>query len=149
MLLRFAVTDYYSENTNRVYGEDEELSEGAIISQQTMFGDFDIIELTFSDAYFNKVTIPVVSTSTDIVGPTEEPEEFPHIELPEIELPELPTLNELEESGILRVIALILGIIVLIFVMQFIVKFINFLIRCFGKLIESLTIKKPPKKKGK
>ena len=76
ILFRFANTDYYSETVNGAvkgvsFSKD---SSEAYIAQETVFLDFDIIELTFSkdgDEYI----IPVVSSPIDVIGGFTAPEE--------------------------------------------------------------------------
>ena len=75
VLFRFATTDYYcapafTPNTANINSTD------TYVAQQTVFFDFDIIELTFNkDGVYH--VIPVVSSPTDIVnGFTAPPQEF-------------------------------------------------------------------------
>ncbi len=75
VLFRFANTDYYcapafTPNTTNINSTD------TYVAQQTVFFDFDIIELTFNkDGVYH--VIPVVSSPTDIVnGFTQPPAKF-------------------------------------------------------------------------
>lgn len=83
VLFRFAQTDYYSgylggqHRPNNVfesdyYAKDEKVA----FAQETVFFDFDIIELTFNKAGEYRV-IPVVSSPIDIVGNVTKPFEPP------------------------------------------------------------------------
>lgn len=75
ILFRFANTDYYCENA-AVVANGETSKDTSYIAQQTVFLDFDIIELTFNKEGVYYV-IPVVSSPTDIVnGLTPPPAEF-------------------------------------------------------------------------
>ena len=75
VLFRFANTDYYcapafTPNTTNINSTD------TYVAQQTVFLDFDIIELTFNkDGVYH--VIPVVSSPTDIInGFTQPPAKF-------------------------------------------------------------------------
>lgn len=75
VLFRFANTDYYcapafTPNTTNINSTD------TYVAQQTVFFDFDIIELTFNKEGVYRV-IPVVSSPSDIVnGFTQPPAKF-------------------------------------------------------------------------
>ena len=71
VMFRYAETDYFSETIKDVYPKIEG---HAIMAQQTIFLDFDIIELKFTDASQNLVTIAVVSDPEDVVGGIQTPE---------------------------------------------------------------------------
>ncbi len=75
ILFRFANTDYYCEKAT-VVANGKTSTDTSYIAQQTVFLDFDIIELTFNKEGVYYV-IPVVSSPTDIVnGLTPPPAEF-------------------------------------------------------------------------
>lgn len=80
-LLRFALTDYYSTDmyidAQNYSGNTENVN--CYYSEQTIFKNFNIIDLTFQDKYGNKVTIPVVSNPIDIVGSIEQVQSLPEI----------------------------------------------------------------------
>lgn len=70
VLFRFANTDYYSREItigHRVNGYTNNTEGEAYRAQQSVFFDFDIIQLTFSDEGEFKI-IPVVSTPMDIIN---------------------------------------------------------------------------------
>jgi len=80
ILFRFANTDYYSANATRLmYDEASGMNEykkydnDTYVAQQTVFLDFDIIELTFNKKGVYHV-IPVVSSPTDIINGFTAPE---------------------------------------------------------------------------
>ena len=75
ILFRFANTDYYCEKATAV-ANGKTSYDTSYIGQQTVFLDFDIIELTFNkDGVYH--VIPVVSSPMDIVnGFTPPPVEF-------------------------------------------------------------------------
>ena len=72
ILFRFANTDYFCDEANVSDSEEQH----SYVAQQTVFFDFDIIELTFNkDGVYH--VIPVVSSPMDIInGFTPPPEEF-------------------------------------------------------------------------
>lgn len=66
VLFRFASTDYYSVDTEiRRYGSF--YGNNAYMAQQTVFLDFDVIQLTFNKEG-NYIVIPVVSSPIDIIN---------------------------------------------------------------------------------
>lgn len=73
VLFRFATSDYYAENatindhTRTVLGEPTTIDGQAYVAQQSVFLDFDIIQLTFKKAG-NYTVIPVVSSPIDIIS---------------------------------------------------------------------------------
>ncbi|MBO5046742.1 MAG: hypothetical protein J6C93_07760 [Clostridia bacterium] len=76
-LLRFAVTDYYAAQQTVL--DPEKLiqivdDESTYMAQETMFLDFDVIELTFKKGK-NETVIPVVANPIDVVGAVENPVE--------------------------------------------------------------------------
>ena len=75
ILFRFANTDYYCAPAFTPHTENI-MNTDTYVAQQTVFFDFDIIELTFNkDGVYH--VIPVVSSPTDIVnGFTQPPAEF-------------------------------------------------------------------------
>lgn len=78
VLFRFAVTDYFAE-TGYVYiasGEDKGLHyDQAYMAQESVFLNFDIIQLTFNDSG-DMTVIPVVSDPIDIIDPITPPTDF-------------------------------------------------------------------------
>ena len=81
VMFRFAVSDYYSESADIIeYGAGvlgtDIITEGeAYIAQQSIFFDFDIIQLTFNDNGVYTV-IPVVANPIDIINPITPPVNF-------------------------------------------------------------------------
>jgi len=75
ILFRFANTDYYCAPAFTPHTENI-MNTDTYVAQQTVFFDFDIIELTFNkDGVYH--VIPVVSSPTDIVnGFTQPPAQF-------------------------------------------------------------------------
>lgn len=78
VLFRFAVTDYTAFPVDIMQlgkgflGSDTHTSGQAYIAQQTVFFDFDIIQLTFNKVE-NYTVIPCVSSPIDIVNPATPP----------------------------------------------------------------------------
>lgn len=72
VLLRFAVTDYYASTARFDYAEEDafEMSgHDGYVAQETLFLDFDVISLTFTDPDgFKDVVIGVVSDPIDIIN---------------------------------------------------------------------------------
>ena len=75
VLLRFAVTDYYTSEARFDYAEDGveakfSMSErDGYVAQETMFFDFDVLSLTFqSEDGYNEVAIGVVAAPIDIIN---------------------------------------------------------------------------------
>ena len=77
-LFRFAVTDYFAGNVDIEDGQSENgllIKDTAYMAQETVFLDFDIIQLTFNrDGVYH--VIPVVSSPVDVVGAITPPVEF-------------------------------------------------------------------------
>lgn len=82
VLFRFAVTDYYSESADIVKGNsyNKKMDGQAYVAKETVFFDFDIIQLTFNKKE-NYTVIPCVSSPIDIVNaittPTHVPDDTP------------------------------------------------------------------------
>ncbi|MBE6645534.1 MAG: hypothetical protein E7612_09220 [Ruminococcaceae bacterium] len=72
VLLRFAVTDYYSSTAHFDYAEEnafEMSGEDGYVAQQTVFLNFDVISLTFKSADgYKETVIGVVSDPIDIIN---------------------------------------------------------------------------------
>ena len=129
VMFRFATSDYYAHDVDII-----ELNEGflwtdkhtegqAYIAQESVFLDFDIIQLTFNKEG-DYTVIPVVSSPIDIVNDITTPTNMP--------------------SGVdywKIIIALILGIILLVFfapILPFIVRFVIWLVCLPFKAINNL-----------
>ena len=82
----------------------------AYIAQQSVFVDFDIIQLTFNDKGTYTV-IPVVSNPIDIVDPITPPSE--QVKLPEFKLP-----GETDYSRILRAVVIVAVVIFVIWIIS-------------------------------
>ncbi len=74
MMFRFAKTDYYTETVAGDSSNDDTslMQDAGYIAQQTLFMDFDILQLNFKkgNAYH---TIPIVSSPQNITSSTEPP----------------------------------------------------------------------------
>ena len=73
VMFRYAVTDYIAIDGTVSYGEGDWFGQGvescdAYIAQQTIFLNFDIIQLTFNDSG-DLTVIPVVADPIDIINP--------------------------------------------------------------------------------
>ncbi len=79
VLFRFAVTDYFSRvagvSTSGM-GNGNESRNDAYVAQETVFFDFDVIQLTFNKAE-NYTVIPCVSSPIDIVNAVTTPTHIP------------------------------------------------------------------------
>lgn len=75
---RFAVTDYYSAPIDIIdyHGIDSTINGQAYRAKQSVFFDFNIIQLTFNDNGEYTV-IPVVSNPIDIINDITSPTQFP------------------------------------------------------------------------
>lgn len=77
-LFRFAVTDYFAGAVDIDDSQSENgmlIKDTAYMAQETVFLDFDIIQLTFNrDGVYH--VIPVVSSPVDVVGAITPPVEF-------------------------------------------------------------------------
>ena len=105
ILFRFANTDYFTAPAGRT-GVSEDKAD-TYIASQTVFLDFDIIELTFNSDGTYKV-IPVVSSPIDIINDFTAPP---------------TTLNVLKL--ILFILAVVLGLIILIKVISAVVRWVR------------------------
>lgn len=134
ILFRFANTDYYCAPAFAPHTENITKTD-TYVAQQTVFLDFDIIELTFNkDGVYH--VIPVVASPTDIVnGFTQPPAQFQWWKV------------------VLAVILLILLIILLAPILPTILGFIiNIIILPFkliGSLFKSIKSKRKEKKQPK
>ena len=72
VLLRFAVTDYYTSIARFDYAEEDDFDmseQDGYVAQETMFLDFDVLSLTFqSEDGYNEVAIGVVAVPIDIIN---------------------------------------------------------------------------------
>lgn len=141
ILFRFANTDYYSSNAIRymydegTWNNPKIYKDDTYVAQQTVFLDFDIIELTFNKDGVYRV-IPVVSSPTDIINGFTAPP---------------------EKKNILAIIITVLLIILLLVVLQatgilpLILKAIGWLIclpfRLIGKVVNAVKHNKTNKKR--
>lgn len=111
ILFRFANTDYFTAPVGRtgtsLAGNVSEDKADTYIASQTVFLDFDIIELTFNSDGTYKV-IPVVSSPIDIINDFTAPP---------------TTLNVLKL--ILFILAVVLGLIILIKVISAVVRWVR------------------------
>lgn len=119
ILFRFANTDYYCAPAFAPHVENIQKTD-TYVAQQTVFFDFDIIELTFNkDGVYH--VIPVVSSPTDIVnGFTQPPTQFQWWKV------------------LLAIIMLVLLIIILLPIMPYIVNGIIWLVTSPFKAISTL-----------
>ena len=129
VLFRFATTDYFSMAVGRT-GVAEKNAD-TYIASQTVFFDFDIIELTFNkDGVYH--VIPVVSSPTDIVNGFTAP------------------ATEFEWWKILVAVILLVLLIVLLYpILGYIIRFLIWLISLPVKAIEKASKKAKEKKKNK
>ena len=75
VMFRFAVSDYFSAPLEVVHGGPSVTHDVAYAARQTVFLNFDIIQLTFNDSG-EMTVIPVVSDPIDIIDPITPPVDF-------------------------------------------------------------------------
>ncbi len=138
VLFRFATSDYYSaplsiiEKDKGFLFSDKVTNGQAYRAWESVFFDFDIIQLTFNRDGIYKV-IPVVSNPIDIVNPVTPPID----------------MGELEWWQILLLVIVMLLILLLLFpILRYVIKFIICIIALPFKAIAGL-IKSSKKKKQK
>lgn len=127
VLFRFATTDYYSAAVDimelRTIISDKHIRGQAYRAWESVFFDFDIIQLTFNrDGVYT--VIPVVSSPMDIVNAITPPVQMPD---------EIPWWQIL-----LAIVLIILLLIVLFPVLPYIIKFLFWLICLPFKAISAL-----------
>ena len=141
VLFRFAQTEYISSelevhSDDRLSTYDPIIPNSAFLAQETVFLDFDIIELGFNRYDGEIAIIPVVSAPIDIVGDIEPPIEDDIIGGIEDNIQDgLDDLKQLFDSGkdkwaalwekVQKIMALVLGCIVLIVAITLLVIVIN------------------------
>ena len=80
VLLRFAVTDYYSSTARFDYAEEDAFDMSAqdgYVAQQTVFLDFDVLSMGFqSEDGYMEIVIPVVAKPIDIINDLTPPEDL-------------------------------------------------------------------------
>ena len=138
VMFRFATSDYYSHDVNIIQidggflGSDKQTEGQAYIAQESVFLDFDIIQLTFNkDGDYT--VIPVVSSPIDIVNDITPPVNMP---------------GETEWWKIvLALILLVLLIVVLSPVLPYIISGIVWLVGVPMKLIKSISKANKQRKK--
>lgn len=137
VLFRFATNDYYSQKVLRT-GNETLGQEDTYIAQQTVFKDFDIIQLTFHRDGIYKV-IPVVSSPLDIINaitPPLEPE--PNDPLDVVFGPAYDWFLDLWEKAKPYLIAVVavLVLLLLIPIVKLIVQIISGLVKVSKKTAE-------------
>ena len=124
-LFRFAVTDYFAGDVDIDDTKSETgllIKDSAYMAQETVFLDFDIIQLTFNrDGVYH--VIPVVSSPVDVVGAITPPVEFDGYEWWKI---------------LLAVLLLILLIVILFPILPWIVKGVFWIISLPFKAVAAL-----------
>lgn len=123
VLLRFAVTDYYASTARFDYAEEDafEMSDrDGYVAQETLFLDFDVISLTFTDPDgFKDVVIGVVSDPIDIINGLTPP----------------PDLEVDEQSWFKKIVALIVIFIVVVAFHEPLGKLLHYVFDGFVALI--------------
>lgn len=138
VVFRFAITDYFSKVANVFKNGGAYLGDGVgdttelTFTEQNVFFDFDIIDLTFKkDGVFT--VIPTANSPIDIVGPVEPPLEDTTIadwfeELGE-NVKEFFSTKANWWKILLMVIGVIIGFPILIFLAPFIWKFLKAVVK--------------------
>ncbi len=127
VLFRFANTDYYSAPAFRTGYTGHIDDTDTYVAQQTVFFDFDIIDLTFNKDGVYRV-IPVVSSPTDVINGFDPPaQEFQWWKI------------------ILAVIMLIVLVIILFPVMPYIIKGAGFVFSLPAKGVRALKSRREEK----
>lgn len=129
VLLRFAVTDYYSSEAFFDYAGDDDLNMvsrygdiygNGYVAQETCFLDFDVLSLTFQNAEgYNEVAIGVVAVPIDIINGLTPPQ----------------SLVEDEEwwQKLVALIMLVIILLILFFVIDKFLPWLGNLIKLFFK----------------
>lgn len=141
ILFRFATSDYYSapvdiiELNSGFLWSDNHIRGQAYRSWQSVFMDFDIIQLTFKNENREKLTvIPAVSNPIDIVNDITSP-----INIPDNNLKDLL----LKLFGFLSLILLlVLCMPILPYILQFLVKIIIFPVKLVAYIFNAIKNKK-------
>lgn len=120
VMFRFAVSDYFSSPMKTVHGTAFEVHDGEFYAaRQTVFLDFDVIQLSFTKD--NSLTaIPVVSSPIDIVNDVTTPSHIP---------------DDGWLKYVLAVIALIIVLIILAPLLPYVFKFLLWLLMLPAKLV--------------
>ncbi|NCA93096.1 hypothetical protein EOM82_07670 [bacterium] len=132
VLFRYAVTDYEAENWT-VFNPSNLVSKSDILyaAQQTVFFDFDIIDLTFLKEG-NYTVIPAVSSPIDVIKNITNPLEF--------DKPDIDWELLLKLLGLIFMVLLLLPFLPTI--IRFLIKVIAFPFKLIGKGFESLKKKR-------
>lgn len=129
VLFRFANTDYFAKAVGRTGVAEKDAD--TYLAQETMFFDFDIIELTFNKDGVYKV-VPVVSSPIDLInGITAPPQTLDWWKL------------------VLMLLALVLFLIILTPILPYIVKGLAWLVSAPFKAIKKANTKAKTSKKAK
>lgn len=120
---RFAITDYYSAPVDVVelggglLGADKYISGQAYRAKQSVFFDFNVIQLTFNDNGEYTV-IPVVSNPIDIINDITSPTQFPDKNF------DLKKLLQIILGGLLLIVFLVVLMPILPTIISVIIKII-------------------------
>lgn len=120
---RFAITDYYSAPVDVVelggglLGADKYISGQAYRAKQSIFFDFNVIQLTFNDNGEYTV-IPVVSNPIDIINDITSPTQFPDKNF------DLKKLLQIILGGLLLIVLLVVLMPILPTIISVIIKII-------------------------
>lgn len=123
VLFRFAVSDYYSRSVDIVstgtgaLGRNEHISSEAYIAQESVFFDFDIIQLTFNKEGVLTI-IPCISNPIDIVNDITPPTDHD---------------EKNDRLTLLEFIQIILAVIVLLFVVWAVCKVLGWVINALRR----------------
>lgn len=137
VLFRYAVTDYYSKNWTAIkedayIGFLDSIKENAIyVAQQTVFFDFDIIDLSFLKEG-NYTVIPAVSSPIDVIKNITNPLEVDKWDI--------------DWEKLLKLLGLILMVLLLLpflpTIIRFLIKVIAFPFKLIGKAFEGMKKKR-------
>ena len=75
VFFRFAVTDYFASEMEVVHGAPNVTHGEVYAARETVFLDFDVIQLTFNDSG-DLTVIPVVADPIDIINPITPPSQM-------------------------------------------------------------------------
>lgn len=123
VLFRYAETDYYSKTLTAL----PKIDGHAMVSWQTMFLNFDVIQLGFLDDEQSLIIKPVVNDPEDVIGSVQTPETSDDIDLVTDKWKE-------DLKGLVSRLSRLMGWLLIVFLVLFVISFlIPTIQRLFGK----------------
>lgn len=147
VLLRFAVTDFYSsaltcyKSYNGAVSNAQEYTGNHYYFEKTYFEDFDVLSLTFQDKGGKLTTLPVVASSVDVGGDLPSPYQGATGKDPsKAKENQSPSWWEIFKSlrGWIQAIVIILGLVLIGLLLGIFTPILKPLFNLFGKLFGAL-----------